>query len=718
MARVPASDYTSPSWADVGVEFTSGGYSAPSFGNVSFQWLSTLTQVMNVGATITGKDYKQETYSEVTRRNVIALGFSDSGWQILQGPTEYTGFRDIGAYIMALSVADLGGIIEGFIGVQVSIDLPASITVVPIAPKDLAAYLKAKFPLSADLGALIGSLNLFNLSAWINGVFKRDLPSVIFGIAPVDLGASIKAWYQTDLGATLSGWAERDLGAFLKVDVRDYIDLGAHIGVYVWRDLGAYIKGGGVKVPFDLGAYLNPLGFADLAASIRGREKQDLGGIIYGIPPFDLSAIIHGWQEVNLGASINPFVDFRKDLTAVISLILPKELPAIIQGWAFRDLGAIVGGWAPLNLGATINPIGWANLGAIIGPTGQSADLIALITPRLIKLAVLLPVHTMEYLDLNALINLQPCYNLGIADLGAYMKIWQKLDLTGTIYGIRPGINPARDLLAFITGGERLYEKRALDDLTPKPILLARDDLKFLVESPARSLDDLPLGFVPHGGRRMEAQLNALLIGHFTSLDLAATITTERQSPYRFGDPIFGAWTVATEFGAPYIYKNTKLWQRLVSIVFYSQVYEYFYQSVSNRLWKTVDTQKWILNVSSWLEEDTYLQDKKSLREKLINDIVEFESVDEAVRYAIDWVISFPIKDLGAQITSRTWWDAATNPTMKDLAARVTGSGGVLYSSYSDLSSRIVSFHPRDLVAQMRVIDWWGDLGATCTGVV
>ena len=157
-----------------------------------------------------------------------------------------------------------------------------------------------------------------------------------------------------------------------------------------------------------------------------------------------------------------------------------------------------------------------------------------------------------------------------------------------------------------------------------------------------------------------------------------------------------------------------------MQISFFSQVYDYFYQSVTDSLWKDDDSEKWVLNVESWLEEETYLRDRTSLREKIVGDVTEFESVDEAIRYAIDWVISFPTKDLAAQIQPII-------PPYADLPGRINPFK--IYSKSYDLAASTVPFHPRDLsarmriidewadlTAQMRIYDYWGDLGASITG--
>jgi hypothetical protein len=158
-------------------------------------------------------------------------------------------------------------------------------------------------------------------------------------------------------------------------------------------------------------------------------------------------------------------------------------------------------------------------------------------------------------------------------------------------------------------------------------------------------------------------------------------------------------------FTAPYIYKNTKEWERIVQITFYSAVYDYFYQSVTETLWRSDTDAKWVLDVASWVEEDELFQDKKDLRSKQVSGLTQFESVDEAVRYAIDWVLAFQQKDLTAQITGRPWGTT-------DLSAYIITPGTPLYTSYGNLSAYTRPWHPRDLAARMSIYDYWADMNA------
>jgi hypothetical protein len=267
-------------------------------------------------------------------------------------------------------------------------------------------------------------------------------------------------------------------------------------------------------------------------------------------------------------------------------------------------------------------------------------------------------------------------------------------------------------LAASIAVGDASFDTLdALDDIiisfTSPGTVWALDDLLVSWWDMVDAVDEVSIHFHAGGHAGVPKDLSAYIMALKTYKDLSAYINAVAQSSYVFGDPIFGPFESDVLFTAPYIYKSKVLWERVVEISFYSQVYEYFYQSVTDSLWKDDNTEKWVLNVASWLEEDTYLQDRTSLREKLVNNIEEFESIDEAIRYAIDWVLTFPTRDLGAQIQGII-------PPYTDLLARINAFK--TYSSAQNLTARVVPFHPTDLSAFMTIIDEWGDLSATITG--
>ena len=188
----PVEDYSAPSWQDVNFNFTTGGYSAPPFGNVPFQWFSTLSAVMNLGASVTGEtNYQETTYSEIKNRNIYALGYANPGWQILKGKTVYAGIRDLGGHLYGyVQSADLWALILGVLPFESGeIDLPA----------------------------------------WISGWAEVDLGGIVFDIPPADLVATITAFHPRDLSAYIKAWYEKDLPAMIGATLQEPLDLTAFI---------------------------------------------------------------------------------------------------------------------------------------------------------------------------------------------------------------------------------------------------------------------------------------------------------------------------------------------------------------------------------------------------------------------------------------------------------------------------------------------------------
>lgn len=724
----PEDEYVAPSWGEIGFNFTPGGYTAPPWTEIPFEWFGAITEVFDLGASVTVDPTRTDApYCEIKRSNKIALGFGAGGWQILQGRTEYTcvydlnaiiegipPHADLGAYIFAFTTLtgekDLGGIIQGW----AEKDLGGLIYGIP--PRDLGAYLKQTYQQEADLGAYIRAWHIKDLIGIINGVDEADLPAIINAVLPKDLPAYIKAYSEEDLPATIVGWAEKDLGAI--IFGKAFKDLGARIegpvAVRVPRDLGARIKGWAREVERNLGAFIQAFNFKDLPAIIRAKEFATLWATIYGIPSVDLPAYIYGWAVRDLPATIDSIYG-PNDLQGDIFGVGPKDLPAIIEGvrWLPADLGAIISGFRTKDLPAIINAVGWANLGALLNVVGDAADLGAIITPRVVKFSMLMPVHTMEARDLSAVISLAPCYYHEVKDLGAYLKALYLKDLPATIYGFRADFwAQVRDLTAIISTSPLTDYPRATDSMyfsfAAAGTAYAFDDLQVTYWGKDKHpVDELAVEFIPTGGRRIQSLLNAYVNATPRYSDLPAEIEGVIQLPYEFRrgrvdgrilkDRYYDPYDDLATFIAPYILNNMELFTRIVQIRFLSGVFDYFYQSSSNIAWKVDSDSKWTIDVTSWLEEEEFLADKREEKTKIVSDLTPFESMDEAIRYAVDWVLAFPQRDLPATITG-----ARHEITkLKDLVATITG-GGKIYNSYSNLPAQTQPWVPKELPAHLQ----------------
>jgi hypothetical protein len=103
--------------------------------------------------------------------------------------------------------------------------------------------------------------------------------------------------------------------------------------------------------------------------------------------------------------------------------------------------------------------------------------------------------------------------------------------------------------------------------------------------------------------------------------------------------------------GVSFKHDSTIDWNRVVELSFRSIVEDYFYVGAEGRLYKTDRLAKWKSDVKSFIPENTVLGIKRKLhRAKVVYDLKDFNNIDEAVRFAIDYVIEYGRTDLNARI--------------------------------------------------------------------
>jgi len=670
--------------------FSIGGYTPPSFTDVPFNFVSTYAKIMNLGASVEAvPTYQDSTYTYVKSRRLYGLGYCyGGGYQIIK-QMMYGGIRDLGALITAIKFKSS------------YVDLNAMINAIKYysGTKDLRAQLKVMFRDEADLRASLRSWHIFDLKAIIGSVFETDLPAIINSILPVDLGARLRIYYSKDLRAILHGWQLFDLGAFIKGGLRYYLDLKAIIGVYAPYDLKGVLIGWKLKVPIDLPAVLGSYHYYDLGATLISSYFKNLKAIIYGIPYMNLPAFIHGWDILDLKAKI-------------VGGYGPGDLLAIIYGIAGFDLGAEINpikrlylnlmaqilGLSKFDLGAKINAVGGTLLlRAIIEATG-GFNLGATITPRVVKLAKVLRVHTMNVVNLTAVINMAPCFNFELVDLGARLKALYFSDLTATVYGFRNIAQQTFDLRAIIMS-DVYPDKLTFDTInivfSPPDKYVAIDYLPVSFWDKKLAFDEISIRFRAKGYMASPFDITATIFGEFLHFDLKAKIKAIFNVD-RYLD------ILEDSFYAPYLVNNIEVWKRFVELKFYSMVYKYFYDSFSDAVWKDDTSQKWVIDVSSFRERFGFF-DFLDRRTKLVFDLDKFNSVDEAIRYAIDWVLILPTTNLIATINASGGYVGLT--------AKIN-AGLSFVKTFSSLKASVVCFSLKDLTAYLNSVVIWKDLGA------
>jgi hypothetical protein len=666
-------EYTPPPNIHIPFSFSTGGYQAPDFDAIAMNLktgmlksaMANLSAAINVIPT-----YQHETFTFLKYCERYIVGYSARGVQIINGKCHYGGIRDLGANIGGHYPVDLPAFLRGVIYA----DLPAEIFGEETeGMADLGGIISAHSPI--DLGSIIVAHSPENLSAYIRGfafrnlpaslniLFSNSLPAEIGGHLPEDLPGYIKPWPQEDLPGSLHGWQEADLGAYLNMIARE--NLPAIIAGHRPGNLKALIKGWVREATYDLGASVHSFAAEDLGGIIRGTFKKDLPAYLFPIQPRNLNAFIHGWQEADLGGIID-----AKDY--------PWNLPASIIGrpWKTKDLGANIspagylGPYQNLtayilvtqginNLPAIMGVKQARNLGAYIDPGKDIGNLNASIYPKVLYLTGVLSMITMEHNDLSATISI-PCFYSNLKDLSAY---------------IRPVFQS--NLGAYINPKDYAWGQKNLGATFGYALnTVVQDKLNI-------NINITPLGF------RTEDKFNINLALFRSGLNLGATITAQRQP--RDLSAYINALNIT-----PYnfeVWKNrervydTTYTQALkdyedVDISFQTIVKDYFYSSGSNVVAKVDRYTHFVTKVASYYSPATSRRLNRQLHKvKYLYDMRHFDSIDEAMRYAIWYVTTKPEQNLGAYINS-------IKPLgLDNLSARIGAKR--FYSSNNNLTSYI-----------------------------
>ena len=666
-------EYTPPPKSNIPFSFTTGGYQAPNFNDISmnFDTGAVQSQMNDLRAAVNVmQNYQQETHTFLKYCENYIVGYSQQGVQIIKGKCHYGGIRDLGANIGGHYPVDLPAFLRGV----VYADLPAEILGEETAGVgDLGGIIDAHLP--TDLGSIIGMHDPANLLAYIRGfdfrdlpaslniLFTESLPAEIGGHLPGDLPGYIKPWPQEDLPGDIHGWQQADLGGYLNMIARQ--NLPAIISGHRPQNIRAWIKGWVREATYDLGGLVHSYDLDDLPAFIRATLKEDLPAYLFPIQPRNLSAFIYGWQEADLGAEIDAR-DYPWNLTASITG----------RPWKTKDLGAYIlpdGYLGPhgnlpafilvtqgvTNLPALMGVQQAKNLSAYIDPGKDLGNLGAEIYPKRLRLTGILSVITMEHSDLSATISI-PCFYSDLRDLTA---------------SIRPVFQS--NLGAFIYPKEYAWGQKNLGATFGYALnSVVQDKLTVNI-----SID--PLGF------RTEDKFNINIAVFRSGLSLGASITAQRP-------PVDLSASITVLDVVPYHFDSWKGRERVfettytqelrnyedVDISFETIVKDYFYSSGSDVVAKVDRYTHFVTKVASYYSPATSRRLNQQLHKvKYLYDMRHFESIDEAMRYAIWYVTTQPERNLGAYINS------IVPSGSKDITARI----GVTkwYSTNNNLTSYI-----------------------------
>jgi len=629
-------------------EFTETGYVAVS-DNLLFNFrpkgsFGTLSAAINVMQADSNPTY---TYVKACPKYVV--GYSNGLVQMMYGRCLYGGIRGLQGIISSYDTED----INASIGTHLPANLSAMIAVSGMAEEDFSAsihgyeerFLTARmlgvhFPVnlgaeitvrqttSRDLNSFVHAWHPRYLSANITALTFNDLVAHISLTQPGELSAYLNVISVSNLPSYIYSWHTNDLYAFINT-MRDSV-LSAYVCGRddMFKNLRARLKGYASEFR-DLLSSIDGFTFIDLPITIKATYYDDITAFLYAIQPEDLSAIIQVFHvgnlqgivigedwPFNLHASINPTGIFN-NLNAIISCIK-----------RYDNLGGTVHAWTTSGLNAIINPANSYTLSAFVNPIGHSSSLQASIYPKMIRLTTVVRIPTMEHLDMSGIINTS-CFYSGYKNLFASIYVTYK-----------------EELYAYIKAIQAFESKNLLSKVGYTDSYIALDKLKLCINiypSSYYTIDRLKLNV---SFMNTQTLLSAYIRGTLTYDSLTANISAVKIPKYSYSE-IFKNREKVVDINYNGVFKS----YQVVETSFKSVVSEYYYNSDANEAWKASRFEKWMLDVSAYLPADTALGLKRRLhRATTLYDLKKFDTVDEAVRFAIDYVTSYPKNDLKAVV--------------------------------------------------------------------
>jgi hypothetical protein len=171
--------------------------------------------------------------------------------------------------------------------------------------------------------------------------------------------------------------------------------------------------------------------------------------------------------------------------------------------------------------------------------------------------------------------------------------------------------------------------------------------------------------------------LSSSIIGEYVAVDLSAYVYPTTLPPYDFER----SKNTERVFSRTYAQAVTDFED--LDIEFEDIVRDYLYSSAGNIVAKTDRYQHFLTKVSSYYSPATSRRLDKTLHKtRMLYDLRKFDSIDEAMKYAIDYLTSYPYANIGAYIKSVGRYTnlsamvrvMVTSSTSEDLSSYINGT--------------------------------------------
>lgn len=471
-----------------------------------------------------------------------------------------------------------------------------------------------------------------SLSTYINTVFENSLSVYLLPLQPSNLCSYLRVRPMADIEATAFVWGTSPMRACLNVILYRNLRSSVFVPTRGAENVNSVLTGvaGGVS---NLGLFLEGLTFEHLRAYLKAVLVSDLSGFLRPVPPRDLELRLHGWEERYILSSLTA-LEYPWDLTAdiigsgslaVLSVsvfpvrnrYVPGDLAVALKCYEVRELPSEIISFRPTVLSCNIIPF------------GGSGDIHSFIKPKMIRLTTMVSVPTMSHKDLSAIINM-PCFHTGYCDLRLSIYCKMKADLYSYIKAI---------LFDYKTE----YISSVIGDCDYTTVV---DNYKLkvkILDGIAYTEDSYKLSIYVFA---QVAKLGAYVRGTMQYRSLPIFINSmdlEKANPYeRIKNR---ERVVRTDYAGVFMSHE------IVEMSFRSVVKEYYYSSEGGVVWKGNLLDRWVMNVSSYIPASVALITKRKFhRAAELYDLSKFDTIDDAVKFMIDYVTEYPQADLGSSI--------------------------------------------------------------------
>jgi hypothetical protein len=458
-----------------------------------------------------------------------------------------------------------------------------------------------------DLHATINAIAFYSsyLGAFIRSS-EREVNDISTSLSPVSKyvcmsKVAINFVNLSNLYADISAFsAYKDLGGFIIGKKSASTSTSANAG-WVYRSLSIkFFMGtsGGLFIP--------SLGFNRIRTDmfINNSDSPDLWAYVRGWCCSDISCYLNVQPSFDITASV-----VSQDLSHI------KYLYATLYPTRYVELLAEIVGIG-----------GFTDISASVLPYGRVSDIGASIYPYLVSAGYrIIRIDTKPYKDLYSDINMGYTYGIssGYKDLEAFIRGSATYSVSALLGATICSTTDVNNISATVTGRKVSRIRTLRFDFRPLNRSYA-DFYSIIVGTKVAAYDDV----------------YASIFGDYLTSDLLASIYPVYYRVSAIEPDIIKVYKQSNQMA--YLYRKLKL-------SLHSKTDSYIYDSIQKAIYSMGDG-RWILKLSELSDTGLFYDKNMNDREKLIDDISEYGSIDEAIRMAISWLSDMNKYDMTASI--------------------------------------------------------------------